>query len=681
MWATDLTTADLTWPTPQFSENFNSLSTSSSSSVIKTNNTELTAYGIFNKMYNNNTSNTYAIASNNTFGSNVLSLSSGSSSPVIASITSTTNNSITFATKGAFSFKVLKTSKCDIGLYAVDDNTAYTKANTSVYFRFTDGTLTIGNGSGTWVTIGDYTTNTVEVCVVYNNTTTATTYGNNISLASKTAHVFVNGTCVMDNNSPKAFTIPGADLTVFRVLPQTANGNTAIIDDVKIYDALPTGSSGPTISTNPSVLSSFTYVKGEGPSAAQTVSVSGSNLSANISLSLGESSNYEMSTSENSGYTNSLTLTQTSGSVAATTVYVRLKASLEVGSYNGTITLSSTGADNKTVNLTGSVTPPPTLTYDFTSNTSWGLPNGSNNKATSSASFTMDGKTVTLAGGYYFDNAASAMNLVLGKQNATMTFPAFPFKVKKIIVYGTDGASASVTFNIFLNDVAVSTSATSSKVTHTFDIAADKQATGNVYVLKVTNDNNMRITKVEIFADPNATITTHGWATWYFPKAVSFPNTINAYVVALADEETAILDPVTSVPANTPVLLQGASGTYTMTEVASANAPTYNCLSVSTGVTVNNIYVLAKPNNEGDTTYPVGFYKWNGGILTPGKIYMQLTGDETRSFVALPGEGSGINNVNLETTTDNRYFDLQGRPVAQPTKGLYIVNGKKVIIK
>ena len=29
----------------------------------------------------------------------------------------------------------------------------------------------------------------------------------------------------------------------------------------------------------------------------------------------------------------------------------------------------------------------------------------------------------------------------------------------------------------------------------------------------------------------------------------------------------------------------------------------------------------------------------------------------------------------------NEYFDLQGRKVAQPQKGLYIVNGKKVIIK
>ena len=45
------------------------------------------------------------------------------------------------------------------------------------------------------------------------------------------------------------------------------------------------------------------------------------------------------------------------------------------------------------------------------------------------------------------------------------------------------------------------------------------------------------------------------------------------------------------------------------------------------------------------------------------------------------GETTGIMNINGETIINNRYYDLQGRKMAQPTKGLYIVNGKKVIIK
>lgn len=42
---------------------------------------------------------------------------------------------------------------------------------------------------------------------------------------------------------------------------------------------------------------------------------------------------------------------------------------------------------------------------------------------------------------------------------------------------------------------------------------------------------------------------------------------------------------------------------------------------------------------------------------------------------------TGITNVNRETITNNRYYDLQGRRVSSPKPGLYIVNGKKVVIK
>lgn len=113
----------------------------------------------------------------------------------------------------------------------------------------------------------------------------------------------------------------------------------------------------PTISTGSNSLTNFTYVEGSGPSTAQTVSVSGSNLSADISLSLGDNSNYEICLTENGTYVNSLTLTESDGTVAATNVYVRLKSGLaKAANYAGSITLTSTGATNKTVSLSGSVT-------------------------------------------------------------------------------------------------------------------------------------------------------------------------------------------------------------------------------------------------------------------------------------------------------------------------------------
>jgi len=119
---------------------------------------------------------------------------------------------------------------------------------------------------------------------------------------------------------------------------------------------------GPNITVTPSTLTGFTYMLGSGPSAEQTFTVSGSNLTNDISIAA--TTNYEISKTSGSGYTTPLTFTQSGGTVASTTVYVRLKSGLSVGTYNSeNITASSTGATNKTVTCSGTVTAvTPTLT-------------------------------------------------------------------------------------------------------------------------------------------------------------------------------------------------------------------------------------------------------------------------------------------------------------------------------
>ena len=132
-----------------------------------------------------------------------------------------------------------------------------------------------------------------------------------------------------------------------------SNYNSASLTFYVLQTSTPT----PTISAEPTTLNTFTYVEGSGPSAAQTISVSGANLTENISLALDENSNYEMCLTENGTYTNSLTLTQSDGTVSETNVYVRLKSGLEKGTYEGTLTIHTDGiADDIEVSLSGTVT-------------------------------------------------------------------------------------------------------------------------------------------------------------------------------------------------------------------------------------------------------------------------------------------------------------------------------------
>ncbi len=124
------------------------------------------------------------------------------------------------------------------------------------------------------------------------------------------------------------------------------------IDDITITGYLP---SAPTITVSPNSISSMNYVVGNGPSAEQYFTISGVNLTNNISLTA--PTNYEFSLSSGSGFTNAITLTQSGGLVANTTIYVRLKAGLSVGTYNGqTINAVSTGATSQTVTCNGIVT-------------------------------------------------------------------------------------------------------------------------------------------------------------------------------------------------------------------------------------------------------------------------------------------------------------------------------------
>jgi hypothetical protein len=76
-----------------------------------------------------------------------------------------------------------------------------------------------------------------------------------------------------------------------------------------------------------------------------------------------------------------------------------------------------------------------------------------------------------------------------------------------------------------------------------------------------------------------------------------------------------------------------------------------------------------------------GFYKLkNSGTIGANKAYLTYSGVLAREFFGFD-ETTGIDGVNVDTIEHGDAFDLQGRRISQPTKGLYIMNGKKVIIK
>lgn len=179
---------------------------------------------------------------------------------------------------------------------------------------------------------------------------TGVTSGTSISASDNVLSVGATDVTATPNSGYK-FTgwtgIPGGG-TVTENLTVTANFAAVSYTN---YRTLCT-TKNPSLSVSPTSLTGLDYIVGSGPSSAQTFTVSGSDLTANVTVTA--PTNFEVS-KDGSSYAASQTITA-SGTLSATTIYVRLKSELSVNSYSGDIAVESTGATSKTVSLSGSVT-------------------------------------------------------------------------------------------------------------------------------------------------------------------------------------------------------------------------------------------------------------------------------------------------------------------------------------
>lgn len=129
----------------------------------------------------------------------------------------------------------------------------------------------------------------------------------------------------------------------YRVRAVNAGGNSAWSATSAGYLTL--DASTPSIIIS-GTLSALTTTYGTA-SGTTNFTASGSSLTNDITINA--PTGFEISTTAGSGYNTSLILAQSSGTVATTTIYVRLAAATVPGSYSGNVALTSTGAT--TVNI------------------------------------------------------------------------------------------------------------------------------------------------------------------------------------------------------------------------------------------------------------------------------------------------------------------------------------------
>ena len=175
------------------------------------------------------------------------------------------------------------------------------------------------------------------------------------------------------------------------------------------------------------------------------------------------------------------------------------------------------------------------------------------------------------------------------------------------------------------------------------------------------------------------------WATYYNSAAnmkadantIVYKAAINGSSLTLTEIDDKVIT------AGEAVILKSTGANFSMTTSAAASAADYsdNALEgvdVATAVAAGfKYYVLSYENST------LGFYRYTGATLGANKAFIKVADAGAPAFFSF-NFGGGTTSLremrNAEGEMRNVY-NLSGQRVTQPTKGLYIVNGKKVVIK
>src|SRR6266487_1156239 len=225
-----------------------------------------------------------------------------------------------------------------------------TNANGSAYFEFT---LTAAPGATVNISNIDFGSRSTSTGPQAYSIRTSL---NGFAFDAATGTFSNNSVWVLKTNTANITSNPGGVVTI-RIYGYNGTGSASAgtanwrIDDLAVAVTVSGGTSSPTIIVSPTSLSGFTAATGTA-SASQNITVSGNNLTGNITVAA--SGSYEVST-DNTSFLPSVTLNQIGGIVDNTTVYTRISDAASLGLANGTLTLTSENATTRTVSLSGTV--------------------------------------------------------------------------------------------------------------------------------------------------------------------------------------------------------------------------------------------------------------------------------------------------------------------------------------
>lgn len=195
---------------------------------------------------------------------------------------------------------------------------------------------------------------------------------------------------------------------------------------------------------------------------------------------------------------------------------------------------------------------------------------------------------------------------------------------------------------------------------------------------------------------PVALSTAAGYGTIYSPVALrrgdGYSDRVAAYTGAVDNGVLKLTAVEGDIPQNTPVILEYLTGAENgnvflpvAADVADATYTAGDGKLNGTFTTMNKpndgtaIYTLQKPEGSG-----IGMYKYNGTYLQGFRAYLPYSASNEGGSLRMVfdnGTTTGIEAIEVNDNGKTRMYDLSGRRVQRMTRGFYIVNGKKVLMK
>lgn len=237
-------------------------------------------------------------------------------------------------------------------------------------------------------------------------------------------------------------------------------------------------------------------------------------------------------------------------------------------------------------------------------------------------------------------------------------------------------------------------------------MALNEGATSLTITLNNASSTNFRVDDLELSTYSGVgsfKITEAGYGTYYSSKAYTMPEGVKGYTITGNEGTSLVMNEAYAagdvVPAKTALVVEGAANKYyTLVAESTDLTPANNKLHGSDKAETTYVngtdvkYYKLSYNNEGNN---LGFY-WgseNGAAFTNGahKAYLALNSEtllsQSRGFSLADlahGVTTGINTTVKSATQSNFIYDLNGRRINSlngAAKGVYIMNGQKVLVK